>query len=111
MLNLAENDLAGASAKRQRTQVIAVEAAHPSAERFAAERRRGLLDRRRKYDVEADNPGTAIDDRGQHLGNLRRPGDAGRAVERRRAEGLLVERDDDRGGAFRRVRIAENTPA
>jgi hypothetical protein len=111
MLNLAEHDLAGARAERQRTQVVAVEAAQPCAQRFLAERHRGLLDRGGKHDVEADDPGAALDDRGQHLADLARPGDARCAVEGRRAEGLLVERDDDRGRGFRRVRIAEDAPA
>src|SRR6266700_981586 len=111
MLKLAEYDLAGAGAERQRAQVIAVEAAHACAERLLAERHRGLLDRRRKYDVEADDPGAAVDDRGQHLCDLARPSDGRRAVERRRAEGLLVERHDDRGGGFRRLRIAVDAPA
>jgi hypothetical protein len=111
MLDLAEHDLAGAGAERQRAQVVAVEAAQPCAQRFLAERHRGLLDRGGKHDVEADDPGAAVDDRGQHLADLARPGDARCAVEGRRAEGLLVERDDDRRGGFRRVRIAEDAPA
>src|SRR5215510_4072939 len=98
MLKIAEHDLAGARAERQRAQVIAVEAAHACAERSLAERHRGLFDRGRKYDVEADDPGAAVDDRGQHLADLARPGDGRRAVERRRAEGLLIERHHDRAG-------------
>src|SRR5262249_46044620 len=96
---------------RQRAQVIAVEAAHACAERSLAERHRGLFDRGRKYDVEADDLGAAVDDRGQHLADLARPGDGRRAVERRRAEGLLVERHHDPGGTFRRLRIAVDAPA
>src|SRR5262249_48622992 len=80
MLKLAEYDLAGAGAERQRAQVIAVKAAHPGAECLLAERHRGLFDRRRKYDVEADDPGAAVDDRGQHLRDLARPSDGRRAV-------------------------------
>src|SRR5262249_33947345 len=108
MLKLAEYDLAGAGAVRQCAQVIAVKAAHPGAERLLAERHRGLFDRRRKYDVEADDPGAAVDDRGQHLRDLARPSDGRRAVERRRAEGLLVERA--RRGGLRRLRIAVDAP-
>src|SRR5262249_37088345 len=111
MLKLAEYDLAGAGAVRQCAQVIAVKAAHPGAERLLAERHRGLFDRRRKYDVEADDPGAAVDDRGQHLRDLARPSDGRRAVERRRAEGLLVERDHERRGGLRRLRIAVDAPA
>src|SRR5262245_39254457 len=83
MLKIAEHDLAGAGAERQCAQVIAVEAAHACAERSLTERHRGLFDRGRKYDVEADNPGAAVDDRSQHLADLARPGDGRRAVERR----------------------------
>jgi hypothetical protein len=109
MLNLAEHDLAGARAERQRAQVIAVEAAHPIAERRVAERHRRLLDRGRKHDIEADDLGAAFDEGGQHLRDLARPGDGRRAFERRRAEGLFVDRDDH--GLVRRVRVAEDAPA
>src|SRR5262249_19660702 len=101
MLNFAEHDLAGARPQRQRAQVIAVEAAHPRAEGLVAERHRRLRDRGRKYDVEADDRGAALDDRAQHLPDLARPGDGRRAVEGWRAKGLLAERDDDRRGVFR----------
>src|ERR1700757_1945177 len=111
VLNLAEHDPAGASAKRQRAQVIPVEAAQPGAERLVAERRFRLLDRRRKYYVQSDDARAAIDDRGQHSANLGRPGNRRRAVEWRRAEGLLVEGDDNRGRVLRWVRIAEEMPA
>jgi hypothetical protein len=109
MLNLAEHDLAGARAECQRAQVIAVEAAHPFAERCVAERHRRLLDRGREHDIEADDLDAALDEGGQHLRDLARPGDGRRAFERRRAEGLLVDRDDH--GIARRVRIAEDAPA
>jgi len=111
MLKLAEHDLAGAATQRQRAQVVAVEAVHPRAQRVALERRRRLLDRSGKDDVETDDAGAAIDERAQHRCDFRRPGDARRPFERRRVEGLLVDRDHDRGRAFRRECIAENAPA
>ena len=70
MLHLAEHDLAGARAERQRAQIVAVEAAHPRAQGLVAERHRRLLDRGREHDVEADDLGAAVDDRGQHLADL-----------------------------------------
>ena len=111
VLDLAEHDLAGAGAERERAQIVAVEAAHARAERLVAERHAGLLDRGREDDVEADHLGAAVDDRGQHLADLARPGDARRALERRRAEGFLVERDHDGGRSGGLVRVAERAPA
>src|SRR5437763_16960950 len=111
MLNLAEHDLAGACADRQRAQVIAVEAAQQRAERLVAERHRRLLDRGRQHDVESDDLGAAVDDRGQYLPELAGPGDGRRSLERRRAESLLVERAHDRGGVLRRARTGACTPA
>ena len=111
VLDLAEHDLAGARAERERAQIVAVEAAHPRAQRLIAERHRRLLDRGREHDVEAHDLGAAVDDRGQHLADLARPGDARRALERRGAEGFLVERDHDRGRGGRLLRVAEGTPA
>ena len=111
MLDLAEHDLAGAGAERERAQIVAVEAAQPRAQGLVAERHRGLLDRGREHDVEAHDLGAAVDDRGQHPADLGRPGDARAAFERRGPEGLLIERDHDRGRGRRLVRVAERVPA
>ena len=71
-------------AARERAQEIAIEAAHPRAQRLVAERNLRLLDRGREHDVEADDLGAALDDRGQHAADLARPGQRRRALEGRR---------------------------
>ena len=71
MLHLAEHHFAVTRAERERAQEVAVEAAQPGAERFVAERDLGLLDRGRKDDVEADDLGAAVEDRGQNAPDLR----------------------------------------
>ena len=108
VLHLAEHDLTGARAERERSQVVAVEAAQARAERLVAERHCGLLDRGREHDVEAHDLGAARDDSVEYAADLGSPGDTRAAFEWCGAEGLLVERDHDGGRGRRRMRIAES---
>src|SRR5262249_18492982 len=111
VLDLTEHDLAGASAERERAQIVPVEAAQAGAKGFIAERHRRLLDRGREYDVETHDLGASVEDRGQDPADLGCPGDARTAFERRRPEGFLVERNHDRGRGRRRVSVAKGAPA
>ena len=62
MLRLAEHHFAGMGAERQRAQEIAIKPTQSPAEGAVAERNFGLLDRGRKYNVEADHLGAAGND-------------------------------------------------
>src|SRR6516162_6369539 len=95
VLHLAEHDLTGARAERERPQVVAVEAAQARAKRVVAERHCRLLDRGREYHVETHDLAAARDDSVEYPADLRSPGDARATLERCSAEGLLIERDYD----------------
>src|SRR5262249_10920571 len=76
-----------------------------------AERNFGLFDRRRKHDIEADHRGAAVDDGGEHLADLSRPGYRRRTGEWRRAISLFIERYDYRARLWRAVPAVVESPA
>jgi D-3-phosphoglycerate dehydrogenase len=64
--------------RRERSQVVAIEAAQPPAERLVAERHCRLLDRGREHHVEPNDFGAARDDSVQYAADLGSPGDTPR---------------------------------
>jgi hypothetical protein len=95
--SFAQHHLTGGRSRRKRSKKGPIEAAHSRSEQIVAKRKLGLFDRLGKYDIEAHDLGSAVDNRIQNPSNFRGSDQERRPFEGRGLIGLLIDRNHGDG--------------